>query len=118
MSEQPSAVDWATALRMADGDEELLMDLAEDFVVRAPEMSSGVRTALETGDADLLAGAVHRLRGSLGIFQAHQAFEYATEVEHAARQGTLADASAAVDALDGMVEAVRTDLRRRLGNRA
>ena len=103
---------------MADGDLELLAELAERFVVDGPDQVALARAALASGDAQALAAVIHRLRGSIGIFQAKAAFDQATALEQAAREGSLEGAAAAVDDLAVMIRAVCDDLAARVANRA
>jgi len=90
-----SAMDLAEALERTSGDRELLGEMAELFLADCPGMVSGVRQALSDLDADAAARAAHSLKGSVGNFGAHAAFDAALAVETAAREGDLAGAQEA-----------------------
>ena len=106
-----NALDWSRALEMADGDAELLVDLASQFVANAPQLLGALREAVNAKSPDQLAHAAHRLRGSLGIFQAMRAFHEVGALEHRARERKLEDdPSRAVETIEEMVETVRQEL--------
>lgn len=80
--------DRKTALEQMGGDEELMVELVEVFLEDLPERLQEIEAALAAGDAETLSRAAHTLKGSVGNFAAHAAYETAFELETLAKQGT------------------------------
>jgi two-component system sensor histidine kinase/response regulator len=99
-------VDWSAALENMGGDETLLCELIDVFLVEAPGLVRVLREAVEAQDALRLCRAAHKLKGSLGYFAAGSAFELATEVERLATEESLDQAIAQSDLLVSDVQAV------------
>ena len=97
-SEQPApaavgdVLDEAAALAQMDGDAELLAEMARVLLQDCPNQLATIRAAITHGDSKLVERAAHKLKGSLGIFGAKQAFEAALRLETMAGGGDLAQA--------------------------
>ena len=87
-------------LERVDGDRELLATLAEMQKAETPGALQEIRRCVESGDAEGLERAAHRLVGALVVFDAAEAVEAARTLEHLARSRTLADAPRRFAALE------------------
>ena len=65
-----------------------------------PRWMSETKTAIEAGDAERLATAVHTLSGSVANFEAKKVVAAARKLETMAREGNLADAGKTYAILD------------------
>jgi CheY-like chemotaxis protein len=91
--------DLAEALKHVGDDVGLLRDLAGMFEAEGPRMLAQVRAAAEAGDAAKLKRAAHTLKGAVGTFGAHAAFEAALRLEVMGGDGDLTGAAEAAEAL-------------------
>jgi two-component system, sensor histidine kinase and response regulator len=96
--------DWATALASVDGDAELLREMAKVFLADCPRQMSEVQQAIVTGDHRALMTAAHTLKGSVGTFAAHTAYEATLKLETMGRHGDMMHAQEAYLTLQGAVE--------------
>jgi CheY-like chemotaxis protein len=83
------ALDWASALEYVGGDRQLLKELMEVFLQACPGWMTEARAGLSQGDAALAQRAAHKLKGTLGNFGAHAAFETAMRLEMQCRAGDM-----------------------------
>ena len=90
-----SPLDHAAALRRAEGDVELLADMARIFLADCPRLIANIRAAVAKGTLKEIEHAAHELKGCLGSFAAHRGFAAAEKLEMVGRAGPLADARAA-----------------------
>ena len=81
--------DVEQALERAEGDRKLLAEVAGMFCVECPKMLKDLRDALRRSDARSLEQAAHKLKGSLGTFCAHAAYEAAQKLEEIGQSGNL-----------------------------
>jgi PAS domain S-box-containing protein len=79
------AFDIAAALERVDGDRELMKELAGLFLGECPQRMGEIRDAIARRDGAKLQRAAHYLKGSVGNFGAHRAYEAAGRLEHAGR---------------------------------
>ena len=86
-------------LERVGGDRELLATLAEMQKGETPRAMQEIRAFADSGDAEGLERAAHRLVGSLVVFSATEAVEAARALEHLARDRNLAGADRHVAAL-------------------
>jgi two-component system, sensor histidine kinase and response regulator len=99
----PSAaavVNLGIALARLGNDQQLLRDMAGFYIEDVPQLMGELRSALETGDAELATRSAHSLKGLSSNFEAPFAVSTAMAVENAARSGDLQKAVAGVDELD------------------
>lgn len=105
-------LDWTRALQNADGDEELLIELAGVFIDECPEMMRQLRVAIDSRNAPELQRAAHSLKGSAHIFAASAATEAALRLEVMGAEANFKDAADGWAILrfeiDGLLTALRT----------
>jgi len=82
-------VDLSDALRLVEGDRELLSELARVFVDDYPTRVTELREALTVGDATRIERAAHALKGAVANFRAVSAQRLAQELETAGREACL-----------------------------
>ena len=92
--------DLELALERVDGDRKLLAEVAGMFCQDCPKMMKDVRDAVRRGDAPSLTLVAHKLKGSLGAFCAHAAYEAAQKLEEIGASGALDGAQEATQSLD------------------
>jgi two-component system sensor histidine kinase/response regulator len=115
-SEQPAraavgdVLDQAAALAQMDGDPDLLAEMAGVLLQDCPRQLAAIRTAITHGDSKLLERTAHKLKGSLGIFGAKQAFEAALCLENMASEGDLIRAEEAFAVLEVALKRLTPDL--------
>ena len=81
-------------------DPELRKELAAMFVDDGPGQLAQVREALNLHDAPALKAAAHTLKGSVGVFKDHPAYDAALRMEHVGRDADWAAAEAAWEVLN------------------
>ena len=84
--------------RLGD-DLELVTELIELFLERAPKLLADVQRAVERRDAKAVERAAHRLKGSAGNFGRSEAVKAALRLEVLGRKGELADIDSAFQTL-------------------
>jgi HPt (histidine-containing phosphotransfer) domain-containing protein len=84
-----AAIDWGTVLDDVGGDEELLHELVDAFVVMYPGTLEEARQALYREDLSAVARVAHLLRGSVSNFGPGPAYEAALGLEEMARAARL-----------------------------
>jgi HPt (histidine-containing phosphotransfer) domain-containing protein len=91
-----SILDGLRALQI-EHEPSLVAELVGQFLSRAPERITRMRSALAAGDAAALEFEAHGLVGSCGVLGVLRTRTRCRELEELARQGALARASAALD---------------------
>ncbi len=94
-------VNWAEALKTAQGDRMLLKSMTEAALEEIPQLMAAIRQAIAAGDHAGLRLAAHTLKGSVRYFGAKRVGEHAAKLEDMGRKGELADAEAIFAALEG-----------------
>ncbi len=92
-------IDLDVALTYTGGDHEMLVSIAELFLVEGPRQLRAVQTSVEQGDLAQTSSTAHTLKGSIVIFGASTAAAAAVEVELAAQANDATRVSVACDAL-------------------
>jgi GAF domain-containing protein/CheY-like chemotaxis protein/HPt (histidine-containing phosphotransfer) domain-containing protein len=100
-------VNLEAALGTVEGDRTLLAELAALFVQDYRGRLAELRQALEVGDARSAERAAHTLKGAAASLGALPSRQQAGEVERAARERRLEDATAALGRLELELERVR-----------
>ncbi|HUZ46225.1 MAG TPA: response regulator [Terriglobia bacterium] len=95
-----SPVNWDEALTRVEGDQQLLADMAKLFLDDGPKLFSDVRAAIAQHDSKVLERAAHALKGSIGNFSAHPAYEATLQLEKIGRHGDLTGVEEACRLLD------------------
>lgn len=102
--------DAARLLALAGGDEALVKVVVNVFLSDAPSLWNSLEEASEQGDADALARAAHKLKGSLLNMAAGPALAVARELEVLAREGRLEEARQRVSTLRAELARLRKAL--------
>ena len=85
-------IDTASALARVGGNVELLREMMALFLDELPGLLTSLREAVTAEDAKAVEHAAHKLKGSVGNFSAHPAFEALLELEILGRDGNLSKA--------------------------
>ncbi len=99
----PLNFDPSIVLARVDGDVELLKEIASLFFEDTPRLISDVRNAITRSDGKALEHAAHTLKGSVGNFGAHAAFDAAYSLEKMGRNDDFARANEAFGRLQQQV---------------
>lgn len=83
-----------------EGDRELLGEMAELFLGECTKLLSEIKTALFHKDPKALHHSAHTLKGAVGNFAAHRAFDAAFTLEKMGRQEDLSHAPEALATLE------------------
>jgi two-component system, sensor histidine kinase and response regulator len=103
-------MDIETFRSRAGDDTELMKELIAIFVAEYPRQLTDVRSAVEATNASALHSAAHAIKGTVGNFSAHLAFEAAASLEGMGRAGNLANASERFDQLEREVKRLHSAL--------
>jgi CheY-like chemotaxis protein/HPt (histidine-containing phosphotransfer) domain-containing protein len=102
----------AAALRIVEGDKELLREVIEIFLnTECQPMLNKIREAVEQGDATSLNRAAHSLKGAASSLGAKAAAAAAYQLESIAEANDLSDAKPALDALQRALAELKTKLK-------
>jgi len=93
-------LDLAAALRIVDGDPELLLDLITMFLEDYPKAIEELQEAISCEDALRTERLAHSLKGAVMNFGAHTAQSLAYDLECLGHQGELAHASLVLQQLE------------------
>ncbi|MBL8443174.1 MAG: response regulator [Zoogloeaceae bacterium] len=85
LSEQGADIDLQQTLELLDGDEDSVQQLIKIFLRDIGASLNGLRVARERTDYPRLAEMAHSIKGSVGVFFAHNALSSAALVEQLAR---------------------------------
>jgi PAS domain S-box-containing protein len=107
---QGPAFDLEAALARCDGDWELLHDMARLFAQQSQKLLAEIGEAVARGDGSAVAQTAHKLKGSIGNFNASEAFAAARRLEELGRGGDLAGASSAQANLETTVARLQAAL--------
>jgi signal transduction histidine kinase/DNA-binding response OmpR family regulator/streptogramin lyase len=83
------SIDTASALARVGGDVALLKKMVVLFLNELPTLLTNLRDAVTGADAKAIELAAHKLKGSVGNFAAHPAFEATRKLEALGRDGSL-----------------------------
>jgi HPt (histidine-containing phosphotransfer) domain-containing protein len=106
-----AVLDLPRALGRVDGDQDLLLVLAELFLQESPKEAAAARAALERKDRASLAAAAHKLKGSVAEMCAPRLFESAKRLEGLGRLGEFAAASSVYADVEKRLAEVHAALR-------
>ncbi len=102
--------DLHAALSHVEGDDELLREMIGVFLPQVDNLMPTIRAAAENGDSHALSRAAHKLKGSMGLFQATTAIEVAARLEALAAKSDLQGAMKTVTELESKVAALKAAL--------
>ncbi len=89
----------------------LIDELISMFAAATPERLGRMRAALSAGDAKTLALEAHAMKGSAGAVGASLMLTLAGALEAEAKQGSLAEGKARIDAMEAELAVVLGELR-------
>jgi two-component system, sensor histidine kinase and response regulator len=98
--ETKDVLDRTAALAQMGGDTHLLAEMAALLLDDCPRQLSAIRAAVAHDDSKLAERAAHKLKGSLGILGAKEAFEAALCLETLARESELTRAQETLGVLE------------------
>ena len=110
--------DRSAVLEILDGDEELLRELVQVFLADYPDHLAQIHQALGAADAALLERAAHTLKGAASNFAADPVTAKALELENMGKEDNLANAAAALHALEARLAQLNDALQRELAGSA
>ena len=96
-------------------DDELVVDMCNNFIEDAVPRMAGVREALASGDVEQIHRAAHTLKGSAGNFAKGGCFDQARNMEAAGREGQLEAARRCLAPLEAAVQDLTRSLETILG---
>ena len=102
----PTKIDRGTLLSWVDGDEVLLRELVQLFLVDGPQTIGQLRLGLDTRHGMRVQFAAHTLAGNAGIFGGCRVVELARRLERLGRDNNLAGAEPIVEELDAALDAL------------
>jgi HPt (histidine-containing phosphotransfer) domain-containing protein len=97
--EKPFSWNRLAALENVGGDEVLLDEVVQLFLVESPKLVAKMEQALLHDDRRMLEMAAHSLRGELGYLAVPEAYEATQKLETAGRTGEI---EAAADLVAGL----------------
>jgi HPt (histidine-containing phosphotransfer) domain-containing protein len=105
-------LDEAGALDRVSGDRDLLRELIAMFGVEGPQDLAKIEASVAARDAHGLHIAAHKLKGSVGIFCAQDAYEAAFVLERMGKFATWEGVDAALKRLKEAMTALQPELER------
>ena len=93
----------ASALERAGGSVELLKELGALFLTELPLLMTTLREAIAAGDPNATERAAHKLKGCVGNFSAHPAWDAALKLEVLGRERCLSEAEPALAKLESEI---------------
>ncbi len=103
-------IDTASALARVEGNAELLKEMVALFLKELPELLAHLREAITAGNAHAIELTAHKLKGSLGNFEARPAIEWALKLEVLGRDSNLSAAEPAYGELEKEIERLKSAL--------
>lgn len=116
-SDEASLIDWDVARHAVGGDEDLLRDVAQAFLVEAPSQLEGIRKSLETNDAPVLRRMAHTLKSSARIFGIQSVCDLCFSIELSGKEQQLDGVLATYDQLTVLMDRVTAEMTRYLSQR-
>ncbi|MBR9908738.1 MAG: DUF4154 domain-containing protein [Gammaproteobacteria bacterium] len=105
-------LDWAAALANLEGDEALLIELAQLFLEQCPKLMASIESALAAQDGAELRRAAHTLKGSANVVGGRATAAAALALENLAREGQFEAAAPAREALVAQLALLEPLLRK------
>ncbi len=102
--------DLQEILARVEGDENLMKEVFALFLEQCPGMMAEIRNAIDEEDADCLARSAHAIKGSVGNFGAHSAFDLALRLEMTGRNRELEGAEEIFNAFSEEMERLKKTL--------
>jgi len=102
---------FAGTLGRIDGDQELFDELAAYFSEDAPQLLAEARKGTVAKDSEMVARAVHGLRGQVATFDAETAVAITKLVGQKVSVGEWSAIPAALDQLETEIESLKSHLK-------
>ncbi len=102
---------WDRALANTGGDQELLDELVDTFLVETPRLIAAGQQAIEAGDIPALAAAAHSLKGSMLFLETSVALQTAVFVEELVQQNQQESAYQYFAELTDQIDKIREAMR-------
>jgi HPt (histidine-containing phosphotransfer) domain-containing protein len=109
-SDDQNRLDRETILERLEGNQDLLSELVELFLIEAPELIEAMRTALQGGDMRALEHSAHSMKGAAGNFSASSAVSAASQLEKDAKNHDLKAAKESLATLELAIERLMPEL--------
>ena len=92
----------------------MIAELAGLFLAECPGLETGIREAIDGGNAADLRRHAHTLKGSAGVFQAGATVDAAQRLEKMGREGDLDGAEEVLEALTHELDRLKPVLAERV----
>ncbi len=89
MQEDKTVFDKDEALKMLEGEEEFLKELAEIFINDAPEHMSEIEEAVNCRNSEALVKSAHKLKGATANFGKNATTDTAFKLESMSRENNM-----------------------------
>ena len=96
-------MDITAALNRVGGDVSLLTEIADLFLGELPELMTTLHEAVMAGDSKAIERGAHKLKGSVGNFDAQHSFDAALKLEILGRDGCVAETKPAFAELENEI---------------
>lgn len=117
MPKRPVTWDYSKSLERFAGDEKLLAEISEVFLVETPKLLATLHQALACEDAPVIERTAHSMKGQLSYFCTATACK-AQELEEMGRLGIREQSNELVASFEKEVLALLSDIRRVLHGEA
>lgn len=104
-------LDREVALARVGGDEELLREIGQLFLIEYPQLLAQMDQAISTGDAHRLERVAHSLKGSVSNFGAAHATQAALALEKLGRSAQWDQVDAALADLRSRLDSLRSQIQ-------
>jgi signal transduction histidine kinase/CheY-like chemotaxis protein len=94
------------------GDEALLHEIIELFLVENPKQLASLKQAIRDGNCEIVERTAHSMKGELGCFGLDTASQWVRELEEIGRNRTLEKAAIPLAALENEIRTVASEMRR------
>jgi len=110
-----SIFDWDGLLHRLMGDEDLAIEIIDDFLKQMPDKLFAVKKALDNEDLPLVQREAHIIKGASGNVGALTMQEIAEQIEIAGKEKDLVRAGSFVAELDTQLEILKIKLSQPMG---
>ncbi|MGE0378455.1 MAG: Hpt domain-containing protein, partial [Planctomycetaceae bacterium] len=104
-------INWAGALEVVQGDEELLSEVVQAVLEEVPQLLAGLGEAIDSGDTRTIQRLAHTIKGNMRTFQATAGIEIAEQLEQHVQQDRLQSARRLLQRLKTQADAFLAALR-------
>ncbi len=110
--EIPNILNEEDLLDRCDGDLEFVSEIVEDFMEIHPDLLSDIEDGIRSQNAHQVVEAAHSLKGLVGHFAVDQFIQLVGEVERAAREENLEEASTHLEQVGPNIETLKESLQK------